>query len=87
MSTVLSDGAIAGLVVQKVVDGRGCCPGPLLAAKEGIGAVGVGQVLEVRSSDPSTKLEMAAWAGKLGHRLLGHVPGDGYERIFIRRTK
>ena len=36
-----------------VVDARGCaCPGPLMEAKKGIGTVDVGEVVEIRSSDP-----------------------------------
>ena len=34
--------------VAKTVDARGCaCPGPLLEAKKGIGAVRIGEVLEI----------------------------------------
>ncbi len=70
------------------VDARGsACPGPLLEAKKAIGSVKVGEVLEVLSSDPGTKDDIPAWAGKVGHEYLGHVEADGYERLFVRRTK
>ncbi|MEE8121505.1 MAG: sulfurtransferase TusA family protein [Anaerolineales bacterium] len=40
----------------KVVDARGsACPGPLLEAKKGIGAIKVDEVLEIWSGDARTK--------------------------------
>ncbi len=70
------------------VDARGsACPGPLLEAKKAIGSVKVGEVLEVISSDPGTKDDIPAWAGKVGHEYLGHMGADGYERLFVRRKK
>jgi tRNA 2-thiouridine synthesizing protein A len=70
------------------VDCRGsACPGPLLEAKKAIGSVKVGQVLEVLSSDPGTKEDIPAWAGKVGHEFLGCTKETGYDRLFIRRKK
>ena len=70
------------------VDCRGsACPGPLLEAKKAIASVKVGEVLEVLSSDPGTKDDIPAWAGKVGHKYLGHTQDDGYDRLFIRRAK
>jgi tRNA 2-thiouridine synthesizing protein A len=88
MTTALGEEDLAKLVTDKVVDARGsACPGPLLEAKKGIGSVAVGNVLEIWSSDPQTKTDLQAWAGKIGHEFLGYLPADGYERVFIRRTK
>ncbi len=88
MTTALDDAQVASLVPEKVVDARGsACPGPLLEAKKGIGAVGIGAVLEIWSSDPKTKSDVEAWAGKVGHGFLGVLPADGYERVFVRRQK
>jgi tRNA 2-thiouridine synthesizing protein A len=79
---------LAGLAPDKVVDARGvACPGPLLEAKKGIVGVEVGNVLEIWSSDPQTKTDVGAWAGKVGHEFLGSLPADGYDRVFIRRGK
>ena len=70
------------------VDARGsACPGPLLEAKKAIGSVKVGQILEVISSDPGTKDDIPAWAGKVGHGYLGHVEADGFDRLFVERRK
>ena len=72
----------------KIVDARGsACPGPLLEAKKGIGAVKVGEILEIWSGDPNTKTDIPRWAEKVGHAYLGHLATEGYDRIFIQRKK
>ena len=72
----------------KVVDARGsACPGPLLEAKKGIGAVKVNEVLEIWSGDAGTKEDIPRWAAKVGHEFLGTLDADGYDRIFLRRSK
>jgi TusA-related sulfurtransferase len=74
--------------VARIVDARGsACPGPLLEAKKGIGTVPMGAVIEIWSSDPNTKNDVAAWAAKVGHEFLGALKGDGYDRVFVRRKK
>jgi len=73
---------------DKVVDARGsACPGPLLEAKKGIGAVPIGGILEVWSGDPSSKADIPVWAKKVGHEPLGSLAADGYDRIFLIRRK
>lgn len=72
----------------KVVDARAMsCPGPLLEAKKGIGAVKVGEVLEIWSGDANTKDDMPRWCEKVGHEFLGILAGEGYDRLFILRKK
>ena len=72
----------------KVVDARGsACPGPLLEAKKGIGAIKVTEVLEIWSADPTTQDSISKWCQKIGHEYLGFTKADGYDRIFIRRQK
>ena len=72
-----------------VVDARGCaCPGPLMEAKKGIGTVDVGEVVEIRSSDPGSKSDIPVWAEMIGHEYLGALTAEeGYDRIFVRRGK
>ena len=79
---------LSNLQAAKVVDARAMsCPGPLLEAKKGITTVKVSEVLEIWSGDPATKDDMPRWCEKVGHEFLGILPGDGYERLFIRRMK
>ena len=76
------------LKADEVVDARGTsCPGPILAAKKGIGAVPVGGVMEVMATDSGTLKDLPAWCKKMGHEFLGHVEAAGYLRIFVRKTK
>ncbi len=71
-----------------VVDARGsACPGPLLEAKKGIGAIKVGEVLEIWSGDARTKEDIPRWAAKVGHEFMGALTAEGYDRIFLRRSK
>jgi tRNA 2-thiouridine synthesizing protein A len=79
---------LESITAAKVIDARGAaCPGPLLEAKKGIGGVPVGEVIEIWSSDPVTKTDIAAWAGKVGHSFLGYLEAVGYDRVFVRRSK
>jgi tRNA 2-thiouridine synthesizing protein A len=79
---------LSNIVAAKVVDARGsACPGPLLEAKKGIGAVAVGEVLEIWSGDANTKNDIPRWANKVGHEYLGCIEADGYDRILLKRLK
>jgi tRNA 2-thiouridine synthesizing protein A len=77
------------LTPDAVVDARGsACPGPLLEAKKGVGAVSVGGVVEIRSSDPSSRGDIPIWANQVGHEFLGFLTAEeGYDRIFVCRGK
>jgi TusA-related sulfurtransferase len=80
---------LSTIVAVKVVDARGsACPGPLLEAKKGIGAIKKGEVLEIWSGDARTKEDIPRWSKKVGHEFLGHLTAEGgYDRIFIKRMK
>ena len=79
---------LATLSAAKVIDARGtACPGPLLEAKKGIGAVKVGQIIEVKSNDVGSRKDLSAWAGKVGHEFLGFLEADGHDRLFVCRKK
>jgi tRNA 2-thiouridine synthesizing protein A len=80
---------LSTIQAAKVIDARSsACPGPLLEAKKGIGAVKVGEVLEIWSGDSRTKEDIPKWSKKVGHDFLGHLTAEGgYDRIFIKRAK
>ena len=52
-----------------------------------MGAVAVGQVLEVKSNDVGSRKDIAAWSNKMGHQFLGVIEADGHDRIFVKRGK
>ena len=73
---------------NQVVDARAMsCPGPLLEAKKAMGSVKVGEILEIWSGDEGTKNDMPRWCKKVGHEYMGVLPGEGYDRLFIKRGK
>ncbi|HZC52572.1 MAG TPA: sulfurtransferase TusA family protein [Mycobacterium sp.] len=79
---------LKALSADSVVDARGTsCPGPILAAKKGIGAVPVGGVMEVQATDSGTLKDLPAWAKKMGHEFLGYFEDGGYLRLFLRKMK
>lgn len=79
---------LATVMAAKVVDARGsACPGPLLEAKKGIGQVKVGEILEIKSSDPGTRNDIPAWAKKVGHEYMGILEAEGHDRLFVTRKK
>lgn len=79
---------LQSIQAAKTVDARGsACPGPLLEAKKGVGAIAVGEVLEIWSGDPNTKNDIPRWAAKVGHEFLGVLDAEGYDRLFLRRMK
>jgi tRNA 2-thiouridine synthesizing protein A len=80
--------ALESITADKVIDARGtACPGPLLEAKKGVGAVKVGQIVEIKSNDKGSRKDISAWAGKVGHEFLGIVEAEGHDRLFVRRKK
>ena len=84
----MSEQDLSTLNAAKVVDARGsACPGPLLEAKKGIGAIKVNEILEIWSADARTKQDIPKWSQKVGHEYLGVLEAEGYDRIFVRRTK
>jgi len=86
--TTATTSELESLNAAKVIDARGAaCPGPLLEAKKGMGGVPVGSVIEIWSTDPVTKTDIAAWSGKVGHTFLGVLEDAGYDRVFVVRGK
>jgi tRNA 2-thiouridine synthesizing protein A len=72
---------------DKLVDARGtACPGPLLAAKKGIGEIESGQIMEIYSSDEGTKNDIPKWCQKMTHEFLGIVEEDSFSRLFLRKS-
>ena len=84
----MADLDLSTIEPANTVDARGsACPGPLLEAKKGIGKVKVGEILEIYSSDSGTRIDIPAWANKVGHEYLGALEADGYDKLFVRRKK
>jgi len=61
------------------------CPMPIVKTAEKIKDIGIGQVLEVLSTDEGIKEDMPAWCEATGNEYLGLEESDGEYRVFIRR--
>jgi len=56
------------------VDARGLsCPYPVKKAEEAIQKVNVGEVVEIITTDPGSRIDILAWAEKNGHKVIGVV--------------
>lgn len=77
--------------VSRVLDAKGLlCPSPVIKTSEEIKQVGLGEVLEVLTTDPGSKPDIAAWARMTGNELLGVEEILGSSKVYrfhIRRTK
>jgi TusA-related sulfurtransferase len=70
------------------IDARGmACPGPLMALIGAIREGGVGDVIEVLSSDEGSKSDIPAWVAKASHELIEVSPEDGYARFAVRKAR
>lgn len=73
--------------VAKEIDARGmACPGPLMTLIGAIRQGGVGDVIEVLSSDEGSKTDIPAWTAKARHELIAVEPGEGFARFVVRKT-
>jgi tRNA 2-thiouridine synthesizing protein A len=83
----MSTEELKALKPTKIVDARGtACPGPLLAAKKGMGEIESGEIMEILSSDEGTKHDIPKWCQKMEHEFLGILEEDSYSRLFIKKA-
>jgi len=79
-------GLLSELKIAKTLDVKGLlCPVPVLKTKRAIAEIGVGEVLEVLSTDPASKADIPAWTRKTGHEVL-EIREEGDLLVFhVRR--
>ena len=64
------------------VDARGLsCPFPVKKAEEAIQKVGKGEVIEIITTDPGSKIDIPAWAEKNGHKVVDVI--DNWLEIYF----
>lgn len=74
--------------VIRSIDAKGLsCPMPVIKAKRGISEIGMGEVLEILSTDPGSMADFKAWARSTGHELLMSQEQAGVFTYHIRRAK
>jgi peroxiredoxin family protein/TusA-related sulfurtransferase len=75
------------ITADHVLDVKGLkCPMPVLKTKVRFKTMNPGEVLEVITTDPGSRKDLPAWAGKTGNRLLGsHEEGADIYHFFLQR--
>ncbi len=69
------------------LDTRGMsCPLPILKTRQAIGKLHAGEVLEVRSTDPGSVQDMAAFCTQTGHELVSSGESSGHYIFMIRKS-
>jgi tRNA 2-thiouridine synthesizing protein A len=67
-----------------LVDARGAaCPGPLMNLIGKIKTAEPGTVIELQTTDSSSKDDVPAWLEKAGHELLGIEEHDDYWSVYV----
>ena len=70
-----------------VVDVRGKhCPTPVIELSHAIDAVEVGQVVEVLSDDPSSRVDIPVWCRMKRHEFMGVRDVEDAQAYSVRRT-
>ncbi len=73
---------------KKVIDARGTfCPGPLMELIAGIKLAGVGDEIEVLSSDKGSAKDIPEWVNKVGHQVLDSFEDKGVWHVVVRKAK
>jgi TusA-related sulfurtransferase len=74
---------------RTIVDSRGvwCPPTPLTDLFKAWRNAKLGEIIELRATEPSVESDVRAWARKSGNKVLEVVAERGYTKIVIRITK
>ena len=74
--------------VSKKLDCSGMlCPMPVVKTKKALKDMGIGDVLEMVSTDPGSMPDMHAWARQTGHELIeARDEGGNVFRFIIKKT-
>ncbi len=73
---------------RRLIDARGAfCPGPLMEVIAALKLVGVGDEIEVWSSDKGTAKDLPEWVAKVGHEMGDVTECEGYWSLVVRKAK
>ncbi len=71
-----------------VLDCQGeLCPGPVIKVAKAMKTMQVGQVLEIRATDPGSLPDMDAWTRQTGNELVARQEANGVFTYYVRRRK
>ena len=77
------------MAADKLIDAKGSfCPGPLMELIAGMKMIGVGQTLELLSTDEGSAMDVPEWVNKVGHLVVANdKDADGTFRVTVRKMK
>lgn len=80
-------GDLESLTPSDVLEGGDldCGSGLVLLLRDRMLAVPLGEVLELRSREPTVRGDLPPWCAMVGHEYLGALPGEDCTRYFVRR--
>lgn len=87
MNEMLDAAAMSALQPARIFDGGDldCGSGLILLIRENMLQTPTGQILEMRSREPTVNDDLPPWCRMAGHDYLGRLEGPGYARYFLRR--
>ena len=72
---------------DEVLDCKGLsCPVPILKLAKAMKKLESGKIIEMQSTDPSSKSDVVPWCKKMGNEFLGVEDEGAVSRIFIRKA-
>ena len=79
---------MSDIKIAKTLDAKGLnCPLPILRTKKAIAEIGIGEILEVLSTDPGSVSDFQAWTKSTGHEIVDSSEKDGVYRYLIKKAK
>lgn len=70
----------------RTIDTSGqCCPVPIVETNRAIKTLQPGEVLEVISTDIGSKMDIPAWCGRTGNKLLHMEEAGNTFRYYVRK--
>lgn len=63
------------------------CPGPVIKVAKAMKGLQIGQVLEIRATDPGSLPDMDAWTRQTGNELVARHEANGVYTFYVRRKK
>ena len=75
-------------MARQVIDARGTfCPGPLMELIAAIKLAGVGDEVEVLSTDSGSAADIPEWIRKVGHEMISTTSEGGVWHVLVRKAK
>lgn len=75
-------------MTTQVIDARGTfCPGPLMELIAAIKLAGIGDQIEVLSTDAGSASDIPVWVQKVKHELISTRCEDGVWHVTVRKAK